>query len=87
MSTPNNKQITSIKKLIRLIRDDELINKKVTALLKLDSWKRRTVLNNWLQQLNKLNAPADLQDALSCLFDDINAKDVLKLISKKNNHI
>ena len=85
ISTPNNKQLKTIKKLLRLIRDDELINIKVTALLKLDVWKRRTVLNNWLQQLKKLNAPTDLQDALSCLFDDTNAKDVLKLISK-NNH-
>ena len=35
--------------LIEIMRDDKNINEKVIAVLGLDSYKRRAILNNWLE--------------------------------------
>ena len=76
-------EIESISKLIRVMRNDPLINKKVIEILKMKSYQRRSVLNNWLEQLRLQNAPEHLKQALSCLFDDRNAHDILTLINNK----
>lgn len=68
-------------KLIQVIRDDPVVNEKVVTILKLDSYQRRSVINNWLEQLRKQNAFENLRQALSCLFDDNVAAKVLKIIS------
>ena len=81
---PNN-QVKSIQKLIQIMRDDALINKKVLAMLKMDSYRRRSMLNDWLEQLRTLNAPENLMKALSFLFDDKIAEEILDLIN--NNKI
>jgi len=70
--------------LVEIMRDDKDINEKVMAVLRLDSFKRRTILNNWLEQLRIQKAPQNLLNALSCLFDDKIARQVLKFI--KNHH-
>jgi hypothetical protein len=70
-------------KLIQVMRDDSVINKKVIKMLKLDSYQRRTVLNNWLERLRIENAPDNLLGALSCLFDDKVAEQVLALINDR----
>jgi hypothetical protein len=70
-------------KLIQVIRDDLLINKKVIQMLTQDSYQRRIILNNWLEQLRRQNAPENLIQALSCLFDDIVAEKVLTLINNR----
>ena len=76
-------EIKSISKLIRVMRQDPLINKKVIKMLNMKSYQRRSVLNNWLEQLRRKNAPEHLKQALSCLFDDRNAHDILTLINNK----
>ena len=68
-------------KLIQVMRDDPVINKKLLSILNLDSFQRRMVINNWLEQLRKQNAQGNLMHALSCLFDDTVAEKVLKIIS------
>ena len=68
-------------KLIQGMRDDPLINERVVKILNLDSYQRRSVLNNWLEQLRQKNAPENLRQALSCLFDDIVAEKVISLIT------
>jgi hypothetical protein len=50
-------------------------------MLKLDSYKRRIVLNNWVEQLRRQQASAKLLNALSCLFDDAIAEEVLTIIN------
>lgn len=70
-------------KLIQVMRDDPLINEKVIKMLKQNSYQRRIILNNWLEQLRRQNAPENLIQALSCLFDDIVAEKVLTLINKR----
>jgi hypothetical protein len=67
-------------KLIQVMRDDSVINKKVIKILQLDPYQRRSVLNNWLERLRRQNAPEKLLSALSCLFDDKVAEQVLSLI-------
>ena len=69
-------------RLIQILKDDPVINNKVVTILKLDSFNRRTVLNNWLDQLRGKNASEKLMQGLSCLFDDAIAKKTLSLISK-----
>ena len=66
--------------LIQIMRNDEDINKKVMAVLSLDPYKRRAILNNWLEQLCRENAPQQLTKTLSYLFDDAIAQKVLGLI-------
>jgi hypothetical protein len=71
----------SFNTLLQVMRDDQLINEKITTLLKMDSYQRRYILNYWLEQLRKQNALENLQQALSCLFDDNVSAKVLKIIS------
>ena len=73
----------SLIRLIQVMRGDDVINKKVIELLKLASYQRRSVLNNWLERLRVENAPQNLLNALSCLFDDNIAEQVLVLINNQ----
>ena len=68
--------------LIEIMRDDKDINEKVMAVLRLDSYKRRAILNDWLEQLRIQKAPQNLINALSSLFDDKVAEQVLQFIYK-----
>ena len=77
----NDNESESLIRLIQVMRDDDLINKKVIEMLKLDSYQRRSVLNNWLERLRKQKAPQNLLNALSCLFDDKTAEQVLAIIN------
>ena len=78
-----NNQFESLNRLIQIMRDDEVINKKVITTLQLDSYQRRAVLNNWLEKLQRQNAPQNLLSALTCLFDDKIAEKVLVLINDR----
>jgi len=64
------------------MRDEPVINKKVIGILKMDSYRRRLVLNNWLEQLRQNNAPQKLMQTLACLFDDHIAEKILTCINK-----
>jgi len=70
-------------KLIQVMRDDPLINEKVIKMLTQNSYQRRIILNNLLEQLRRQNAPENLIQELSCLFDDIVAEKVLTLINNR----
>jgi hypothetical protein len=78
-----NNQFEPFIKLIQVMRDDSVVNEKVIKMLQLDSYQRRSVLNNWLEWLRRQNAPQNLLSVLSCLFDDKVVEQVLTLI---NNH-
>jgi hypothetical protein len=71
----------AFKILIEIMRDDPVINEKVLAMLKMNSYRRRSVLNNWLEQLRLRKASGNLLNALSCLFDDEIAEQVLAFIN------
>ena len=74
--------------LLRIIKEDREINARVVQLLELNSFKRRALLNKWMEQLRKRQAPNKLLSALSCLFDDSIAEKVRILIGAyhiKNN--
>lgn len=79
--------IVSIAKLLRAFRNDSVINEKVIDILKMNSYSRRFVLNNWLEQLRRKNASGKLTQTLALLFDDSIAKKIFDLIkkSKKNS--
>jgi len=76
----------SIRKLLQAIRNDPVINKKVKSILKMDAYPRRLVLNNWLEQLRRKNAPEKLIQTLSILFDDSVAIKIFELISKSQKN-
>ena len=82
-SENSNINFASFKKLVQVMQDDPLINEKVITILKLDSFQRRNVLNNWLEQLRTRKAPENLLNALSYLFDDSIAEEVVKLINNR----
>ena len=73
----------SLASLLQIIKADKEIKGRVIQLLKSTSFTRRLLLNKWLEQLRRRQAPEKLMQALSCLFDDNIAKNVLSLI---NNH-
>ena len=79
----NNNQFESLGRLIQIMRNDEVINKKVTTVFQMDSYQRRLVLNIWLQQLRKQNASQKLLTALSSLFDDKVVEQVMTLINSR----
>ncbi len=82
MNTNNLKtKFEPFEKLLQAMRNDPLINKKIIILLKMDSYPRRLVLNNWLEKLSQQNAPDKLTQALSCLFDNEIAEKTLNLIN------
>lgn len=74
----------SLIRLVEIMRKDTWINREVTRMLKLDAYRRRIVLNDWLEGLRRKNAPVDLLRAFSCLFDDDIARQVLLIINKHN---
>ena len=69
-----------IERLIQVMQNDPVIQKEVLRLLKLDSYHRRILLNNWLEQLRKRNAPENLLSSLSVLFDNKIAAQFLAII-------
>jgi hypothetical protein len=82
LADPNN-SIEPLKRLIHVMQKDPIINAEVIKILNLDSYQRRSVLNNWLEQLRLRKAPENLLSALCCLFDDKIAREVLVLINKR----
>ncbi len=78
-----DKELEPFIKLMQVMHKDPVINEKVIQLLKLDSYQRRSVLNVWLEQLRLRNASENLLSALSCLFDDKIAEEVLTLINDR----
>ncbi len=87
MRSPNKEDIdsefASFEKLIQVMRDDPLLNEKVIQVLRLNSFQRRSVLNSLLEQLRIHHASENLLGALSCLFDDKIAEEVLTLINDR----
>ena len=81
-TTDSNSTVKSFGRLMQIIRNDELIYTEVSNLLQLEIYQRRLILNNWLEQLRIQKAPKDLQEALTCLFDDKIADQVLSFIKK-----
>ena len=66
--------------LSALLKEDPLIKDRIIEVLKMNSYDRRLVLNNWLEQLRLRRAPENLQHALSALFDNEMAEKVLTMI-------
>jgi len=79
----SNELSQSFANLLQVIKADEEIRARVIQLLKSSSFTRRLLLNKWLEQLRRKQAPERLIQALSCLFDDNISKNALALI---NNH-
>ena len=71
-------------KLVQIVRENHEIGLRVRQLLEMDPYKRRIVLNNWLEQLRTQNASETLINALSCLFDNVIVQKVLSLIPYKS---
>ena len=74
--------IESLSILLQAIINDPVVNKKVSLLLKMESYPRRIVLSNWLEKLQQRKASEKLVQTLSLLFDDKIAKQVMEFISK-----
>ena len=85
MKTPKannyNSDFVSIERLLKAMRYDPVINKKVVNILNMDSYQRRIVLSNWLEHLRRKNAPQTLIQSLSYLFDDSIADKVRTFIN------
>ncbi len=68
--------------LLRVAREDPEVCKSLKAILSLDSFNRRSLLNTWLEQMQFQNAPSELIQALSGLTDDDVAARALKVIEE-----
>jgi len=76
-----DQEIESFFKLLQIMRADPLLNDKVITLAKMDSCERQSILNYWLEQLQKQESHDNLCQALSCLIDDKVPAEMLKMIS------
>jgi small-conductance mechanosensitive channel len=85
MSKKSNDLSQSFAHLLQVIKEDKEINTRVIQLLKSNSFTRRLLLNKWLEQLRRRQAPEKLIQALSCLFDDSIAEKVAVILN--NHHI
>ena len=81
--TDVDQEFESLNSLLQVMRDDHIINVKITTLLKMDSYQRRYILNYWLEQLQRQDAHENLCQALACLFDDNVAAKVLEIIGNQ----
>ena len=79
----SNDKFEPLERLIQAMKIDPLINAEVIKILRLSPYQRRSVLNNWLEQLENRQASQNMRKALSYLFDDIIVFELLKLIQKK----
>jgi hypothetical protein len=76
-----NSDFKPLVKLIQAMQKDTVINNKVVKMLRLDPYRRRIILNNWLEQLRLQRASIKLLNAFALLFDDSIAERVLTLIT------
>ncbi len=81
--TDRDKIFDPFKQLMLVMQNDPVIHERIIQMLKLDSYQRRALLNNWLEQLRQNNAPKTLTQILSYLFDDIVADKILRLINRQ----
>jgi hypothetical protein len=70
--------------LIQIAQNDDEINNRIVQLLRLDSYRRRIVLNRWLERLRREGARENLQQSLACLFDDDIVEKTLLILKNKN---
>jgi hypothetical protein len=77
-----NNDYSDIKRLIQVMQIDPIVRERVLHMLKLDSYNRRMLLNNWLEQLRTHKASEHLLSALVCLFDDKITARILDLIDE-----
>ena len=70
----------SFARLLQIIKADTEIKIRIIQLLMLNPFRRRLMLNKWLERLRCRQAPEKLIGALSCLFDDDIAENVLTFI-------
>lgn len=68
--------------LMRVAQEDNNIRKKLTFILKLDSFNRQSLLNTWLNDLKLQGAPEKLREALSAFLDDAVAGKALEVIDQ-----
>ena len=85
VSKKSNDLSQSFAHLLQAIKEDKEINSRVIQLLKSNSFTRRLLLNKWLEQLRRRQAPENLMQVLSCLFDDGIAEKVVVFLD--SHHI
>jgi hypothetical protein len=68
--------------IMRVAQEDNDIRKKLTFILKLDSFNRQSLLNTWLNDLKLQGAPKKLREALSAFLDDAVAEKALEVIDQ-----
>jgi len=81
-----NTKTENLEELIRITCNDKLIKKRILDVLKLSSFERRSVLNQWLEELRLRQAPKNLMNLLSSLFDDTVANTLLTIIKPHLNN-
>ena len=72
--------------LMRIAQEKDDIKKKLTFILKLDSFNRQSVLNTWLNDLRLQGAPEKLIKALSYFLDDSVAERALDVMLNKRQN-
>jgi hypothetical protein len=72
-------------KLLQIMQEDPVIKKRISELLRLTAFERRSILNVWLEQLGQRNAPKRISRLLSFLFDDNIAQQTPEMMIGKIN--
>jgi hypothetical protein len=81
----DNRDYEQFSRLLHAALQDPFIHNRIQELLKMDSYRRRRQLNNWLEQLRLRNAPQKLRHLLAFLFDDEIAEKTISLMEMQGN--
>ena len=65
---------------MKLAREEPDIRERMIAVLSLDSFNRKSLLNTWLRDLKLQGAPVDYIEALSFFLDNAGADKALQVI-------
>lgn len=71
----------SLSELLKIMHSNPKFKIKVITLLKLDPWERQSILDYWLEQMQRQQSCEELRSALACLVDEKVSSEMLEKLS------
>jgi hypothetical protein len=67
-------------RLMQVAREDQEIKNRLTMILRLDPFNRKSLLNSYISKMKLKKAPNDFIEALTYLLDEAIARKALEII-------
>jgi hypothetical protein len=79
---PKTSQNAEFITLIQVASENREMGKRLKAILSMDSFNRKSMLNTWIEELRMKQAPASLITSLAFLLDDKIAETAFAVIAE-----